>query len=315
MSSRLSYRLNWQPGKADLQVFVAALLAGSGWLFSTNALKELPPLLFIGSRFVLAGLIIGFFARLPKVRLDRRELGVLVLAAVALALSMIGWILGLKHTTHIGVAAFITATGNLMVPLLGSVLFGWALSRSLLTSFAIALCGLAFLFLDTSSAFDPSHLVFLGSAAMWAISIGLVKNSRASIGIAALTSMQLGLSGLIILVVSGFTEEFPRDLPSGATSSWFLLSVLLSTCARFTLQFRGQRALPAGRSAVLMAFEPIWAMALGVIWLGTSVSFAQAIGCSIIFAAIALEISRISSAEEPLAPDTRRSAEPKLLKE
>jgi drug/metabolite transporter (DMT)-like permease len=303
--------LHWQPGKADLQVFLAALLAGSGWLFSVNALKELPALFFIGSRFLLAGLIIAVFVRRPLARPGRKELAFLALAAVALALSMIGWITGLKHTSHIGVAAFITATGNLMVPFVGTALFGWPMSRSLLASFAIALCGLAFLFLDTSSTFDPSHLVFLGSAGMWAISITLVKNSQAKIGIAALTSMQLGLSGLIILLVSALTGGLPTAWPSTATSTWFLLSVLLSTCARFTLQFRGQRALAPGRAAILMAFEPIWAMMLGVVLLGTSVSLAQAIGCSIIFIAIALEISRISSAEKPLALDHNLSAKPK----
>lgn len=44
---------------ADIQLCLAALLAGGGWLFSIHALKELPPLLFIGSRFLIAGLLIG----------------------------------------------------------------------------------------------------------------------------------------------------------------------------------------------------------------------------------------------------------------
>ncbi|MQB46127.1 DMT family transporter [Rhizobium sp. ICMP 5592] len=288
--------VNLQPGKADLRVFAAALLAGSGWLFSTNALQALPPLFFIGSRFLLAGLIIFLFAGLPKIRLRGRELLGLVMAASCLALSMIAWIIGLKHTSNMGVAAFITATGNLLVPIVGAGLFRWHLPGRLLVSFSLALGGLIFLFLDTSSKFDSSHLFFIFSAFLWAVSIAAVKQSNARIDVKSLTSIQLGVSGLIILAAALVFEDLPATLPSNQTFIWFLLSVLLSTCARFTLQFQGQRAMSAGRGAVLMAFEPIWTMILSIFYLGASLSFAQAAGCSIIFAAIVREVSPSSDA-------------------
>jgi drug/metabolite transporter (DMT)-like permease len=40
---------------------LATLLATGGWVFSTMALRGLPPLLFIGVRFALAGGIVGAF--------------------------------------------------------------------------------------------------------------------------------------------------------------------------------------------------------------------------------------------------------------
>ncbi|MCW0001371.1 EamA family transporter [Pararhizobium sp. YC-54] len=103
--------------QADLQLGAAALLAGSGWLFSMKALAAFPPLFFMGSRFVIAGVLIAFFADLGDVRRTLKRCWPLVVSSVAMALSMIAWILALKHTTHAGVAAFISATGNLMVPL------------------------------------------------------------------------------------------------------------------------------------------------------------------------------------------------------
>lgn len=109
--------------RGDLQLCAAALLAGSGWLFSINALAALPPLFFMGSRFILAGVLIGFFADIASLRRARGDWLPLAISAGAMALSMIGWILALKHTSHAGVAAFITATGNLMVPLVGTVFF------------------------------------------------------------------------------------------------------------------------------------------------------------------------------------------------
>ncbi|QFY60468.1 EamA family transporter [Rhizobium grahamii] len=303
--------LQWRPGLADLQVIAAALLAGSGWIFSTNALKELPPLFFIGSRFLLAGVLIGAFARMPSGGWKLRELGYLALAAVALALSMTGWIVALAHTAHIGVAAFITATGNLIVPLVGAVMFRWRLPPGFLASAALALVGLSFLFLDRSSAFDASHFIFLGSALLWALNIALVKNTKAQMGIAGLTATQLIISGAIILGASWLVETPPSMPPSLAASGWFLASVVLSTCARFVLQFRGQQSLPPGRAATLMAFEPIWAMTLTVALFGASISVAQAVGCAVIFFAIAREVSR--SADVAAATSATSKMHPKHI--
>ncbi|WP_244546773.1 MULTISPECIES: hypothetical protein [unclassified Ensifer] len=41
---------------ADLQIAIAAFVAGARWLFSIQAFAEFPPLLFLGSRFLIAGL-------------------------------------------------------------------------------------------------------------------------------------------------------------------------------------------------------------------------------------------------------------------
>jgi len=272
--------------RGDLQLCVAALLAGSGWLFSINALAALPPLFFMGSRFILAGVLIGFFA---DIRGLRKVLGAwvpLAVSAGAMALSMIGWILALKHTSHAGVAAFITATGNLMVPLVGALLFRWPLAKSLSLSLPLACAGLALLFLDARTGFDTTHLLFLGAALLWAISVALMKNANPALGTATITAFQLIVAGLSILAASCLFEEWPRVTPSLGIWMWFLASVLLSTCLRFALQYQGQRLVAPARAAMLMSAEPVWTMALSTIFLATSISPLQAVGCAVIFAAV-----------------------------
>lgn len=275
-----------RPMAADIQLSLAALLAGSGWLFSINALKELPPLLFIGSRFLLAGLIIGLLVDMRTLGASGRRLTRLLPGAAALALAMMGWILGLKQTTNPGVAAFITATGNLLVPVFGLLIFGWRVERGLWLSLALALGGMALLFLDRQSHVDAGHIYFTVSAGLWALSIALVKRNATDFGPVIVTSVQLAVSGFIILVVSLFVEDLPETLPSIPTLGWFLASLLLSTCLRFLLQFRGQQAVSAGRAALLMCFEPAWTLVFSLSLLGTSLSLAQALGCATIFAAI-----------------------------
>lgn len=284
--------------KADLQLCAATLLAASGWLFSVKALAALPPLLFMGSRFVIAGALIAIFADFSSLRRGLRQCLPLLVSAFTMALSMIGWILALKYTSNAGVAAFISATGNLMVPLVGAFLFRWPLSRSLLLSLPLALIGLCFLFLDGRSSFDASHLLFLGSACLWACSVALIRNANPALGTATVTSFQLVVAGLLMLAASLIFEDMPGSLPPSSAWLWFLASVLLSTCLRFALQYQGLRQAAPGRAAVLLSFEPVWTMAIAAAFLGTSISWMQAIGCAIVFAAITSDLrSRSHSAD------------------
>lgn len=272
---------------ADFQVGLAAFLAGSGWLFSIQALKELPPLLFIGTRFLLSSILIGFVFGLPKSQSNYIQWRGLLISSIAMAGAMIGWIIGLKHTSHLGVAAFITASGNLVVPFVGFVLFRWPIRRSFGVCFAVSLCGLGFLFLDRQSGFEPSHVLFMGSAILWAVSVALAKNATTSTSSSTIAVVQLAITGVIIIATSLITEDFPVSMPSAGAFGWFSASVLLSTCLRFILQFEGQKGSSPARAALLMIFEPVWAMAFAYLVFGASVSMIQAIGCAIIFAAVA----------------------------
>jgi hypothetical protein len=117
-------RLSLRPALAgEAQRFMAALLAGMGWVFSVNKIREMPPLFFIGSRFLLAGSIVGLIAFQRARRLRFFDVAHLTTGALFLGFAMIGWIIGLGHTSNPGVAAFISATGNLLVPVLGKLMF------------------------------------------------------------------------------------------------------------------------------------------------------------------------------------------------
>nr|WP_272951012.1 DMT family transporter [Agrobacterium vitis] len=269
---------------------MAALLAGSGWLFSINALKELPPLLFMGSRFLIAGLLIGLLIDFRSLRGRGKQLSYLLPAAAALALAMMFWIIGLKQTANPGVGAFIAALGNLLVPVFGLLMFRWPVGRGIWLSLALAVVGMSLLFLDRGARVDDGHIYFIISAGLWAVSITLVKRTSVNFDPVVVTSIQLAVSGLIILLVSLALEELPRALPSGAVSGWFLVSILLSTCLRFLLQFRGQQLASVGRAAILMSFEPVWTLLLSLSLLGTTISITQAVGCGIIFVAVTKEM-------------------------
>ncbi|MCY1739591.1 DMT family transporter [Ensifer sp. SL37] len=255
-------------------------MAGAGWLFSIHALAEFPPLLFLGSRFVIAGLLIGLLARFASFAELGRAVRLLLPAALALAVAMMAWIFGLKQTTNPGVAAFITSTGNLLVPVFGLLFFGWPVGRALWISISVALAGMGLLFLG------PGARVEVVSALLWAASIALVKRNSTEIGAVATAAIQLVVAGVVILAVSLPVEQMPAAVPSIAIWGWFLASILISTCLRFVLQFRGQQMIFAARASVIMCCEPVWVLVFALAFLGSPLSLSQILGCAVILLAM-----------------------------
>lgn len=285
MSSDRSAQHPSQP-IADLQIAIAAFVAGAGWLFSIHALAELPPLLFLGSRFVIAGLLIGLLARFATFAELGRAVRLLLPGALAFAVAMMAWIFGLKQTTNPGVAAFISSTGNLLVPVFGLLFFGWPVGRALWISIAVALAGMGLLFLGPGARVEAAHLYFVVSALLWAASIALVKRNSAEVGAVAVAAIQLVVAGVLILAVSLLVEEMPAAVPSIETWGWFLASILVSTCLRFVLQFRGQQLISAARASVIMCCEPVWVLVFALAFLGTPLGLSQILGCAVILLAM-----------------------------
>ena len=93
--------------EADLVLILTGLIAAAGWIFSKEALVGLPPLLFIGLRFAIAGLVLGAFS-VPQLRtLDAHGLRSGLLVGALFAAGMVLWILGLSHARHLGEAALV----------------------------------------------------------------------------------------------------------------------------------------------------------------------------------------------------------------
>ncbi|MEI2298534.1 DMT family transporter [Ensifer sp. MJa1] len=270
---------------ADAQIAIAAFVAGAGWLFSIKALAGLPPLLFLGSRFVIAGLLIGIMASFPPIAALGRTVRLLLPGALAFAVAMIAWIFGLKQTANPGVAAFITSTGNLLVPVFGLLFFGWPVGARLWISIAIALAGMALLFLGPNARVEAAHIYFVVSALLWAASMAFVKHNSAAVGAGGVAAVQLVVAGFVILAASLVVEEVPAAVPSIEIWGWFLASVLISTCLRFVLQFRGQQSISAARASLIMCSEPVWVLLFSLTFLGAPLSLSQMLGCAVILLA------------------------------
>jgi len=271
--------------RADLLLVATTLIAAAGWIFSKEALVGFSPLLFIALRFSGAGLVLAFFCLKPLQNLNKVQLAAALKVGLLFGFAMVFWILGLKHAQHLGVGAFLTSLGIVIVPLLNFALGGEKPSHFAFLSLPFVIAGLGVLSLDSEFYFGLGELSFLFSATFLAFMF--VFNSRAAAGISALplTAIQLLVAGLITGIASLVFEVWSFQ-HTPVIWGWFAASLLLATSLRFLLQTYAQGLAPPSHTAIIMTLEPVWTAILASFWFAEIMSSYQLIGCSLIFIAV-----------------------------
>lgn len=270
--------------KADLLLVGVTLLAALGWMFSKEALAGIPPLLFIGIRFLLAGLILFPFGWSKLLRLDRQGWLFSIGVGLSFTLGIMFWIMGLHYASHIGVGAFLTSLGVVLVPVL-ALLFGDRPGRSVWAALPLAALGMASLSLDSELVIGKGELFFLISAVAFALFYNLNSRVASRISVIALSVIQLIVVGLVALMISALTETW-RVEASFELLGWLLASVLIATSVRFFIQTWAQGMAPVSHTAVIMTLEPVWTALLAIWWFSETMTPMQLLGCGLIFSAL-----------------------------
>jgi len=267
--------------KADLMLVSATMLAGIGWIFSKQAISEMPPFLFIGSRFALASLILLPFCirrikRLPWMDILKAS-SVGLLQGIALLL----WIYSVSISESLGEGAFIVSLSMLFVPLIAWLLFHQRPSSNFAVALPLAILGLYALSSSGHWTLSGSQMFFFLSALTTALQFNLNSRYSRSIPTVALTCLQFFWTGALALIFSAFFEVWPESYQS-ITWVWFLASVIPATCFRFLLQIRGQKSTSTTNAALIMILEPLWTVLLSVAIYSEVMTFNKVTGCLLI---------------------------------
>lgn len=276
----------------DALMVLVTLLAACGWVFSRETLQGMEPALFLSYRFTIAGVLLGLLSLSGLRELGRTGWRRAALTGLVMGVALNFWITGLHQATHMGVGAFLTSLGVVLVPITGKLLFRTAISRATWLAMSFAIFGLAFLSLEQNLALSTSDLWFLAAATAFSFHFHCNSHFAATLPALPLTAVQLTMTGLMALAVTGFTEG-PPQLPPSEVLGWLGGSILLGTCARFFLQVRTQGKLPATRAALWMTLEPVWVTLVGVVGFGERLSLWQGVGCLLIL--VALLVSRLGA--------------------
>ncbi|MCW2254010.1 drug/metabolite transporter (DMT)-like permease [Providencia alcalifaciens] len=272
--------------KAELFLVLTTFIAAWGWVFSREAVQGMPIFAFLGSRFLLAAIILLPFCRGKRNQIRLRQLPSILMTGGWMALNLVLWIYAVATTDSIGEGAFIMSLAMLFVPLVGWVVLKIRPSRYFWEALPIAILGLACLTLFTGQVqLKSSQLWFLAAAIVQAIYFCYTSLYTRSVPLLPLTTIQLACTGSAGLILSFFLEEWPTTL-STTTLMWFIASVVIATSLRFILQLIGQKNTTTANAAIIMILEPVMTVFVAAIWYHERMPLIQIIGCILILSAL-----------------------------
>jgi len=267
---------------------------GSTFLAIRIAIGTIPPILMMGIRCVIAGVLLLAVASIrgewPRWRAwaDAALAGVLMFGAPYAALA---WS---EQRVSSGMAAMLVATLPFWLALIewGR---GMRPSPRMLAGLAIGLTGVALLVahgLTVPSAATPIVLIILGELA-WATA-SVYAQPRLPKSLLLNAGMPLTAGGVLLLMLSWSMREWPRFDPRAVSAASFMALAYLTvfgSIVAFSAYAFLLRVAPASRVSTHAYVNPLIAVALGAGLAGEPFTASIGIAAAVIAAGVALVLS------------------------
>ncbi len=203
-----------------------------------------------------------------------------IVLTIATSLQQIALTLG----TAPGKAGFITSFYMLLVPI-----FSIALKKKVRPLIwccsAAALGGLYLLCVTEHFTIESSDIVMFSCAVAFTFHIMIIDKVSPHVDGVKLSCIQFFVAGCIATVPMLLTETIViADLKSAAFSIAF--AGIMSSGVAFTLQILAQQRIDPTIASMLMSLESVFAIVTEILILSTMPTAREAIGCTVIFAAI-----------------------------
>ncbi|MBV9823755.1 MAG: EamA family transporter [Actinobacteria bacterium] len=290
---------------------VVYVVWGSTYLAIRVGVRDLPPGILAGARYLLAGLLLypiaiasGPAELRTEDRPNRAQWAGCAVVGVLLLVFGNGGVTVAEQTVPSALAAVLVAT----VPL-WMVLFGVLLQRDRVRPLAalglvVGLAGVAVLAGGGPlSGHLAGVLVILGASASWGL--GSVLGHRLPLPRRALlgAAMQMLVAGVVLLAVAAAGGEFSRvHWAAVHASSWWAFAWLVvpGSIVGFTAYGYALAQLPRPTVATYAYVNPVVAVALGVLLLNEAFTLRAALGTALVVGSVVLTVRRPAAAEHPV---------------
>jgi drug/metabolite transporter (DMT)-like permease len=292
---------------------VVYLVWGSTYLAIRVGVGHLPPLLFAGTRYVIAGALLYPIALRSTTSSrgsakDRAKPGarawfVGAVIGVLLLFAGNGGVTIGETTLSSGFAAVLVAT----VPL-WMIVFAWPVQHQRVTfrsavALAVGLGGVIILVGDgTASGRISGVIIVLGAAAAWGF--GSVLSHRLAVpGHAMLAAaIEMLAGGVVLLAVAAGSGEFSRILWSSVpATSWIALAYLIGpgSILAFTAYGYALSHLPVTTVSTYAYVNPVVAVLAGIMFLGEQFTWREGLGAALVLASVIITLHRSRSTSRP----------------
>jgi drug/metabolite transporter (DMT)-like permease len=297
-SSRRASSLNvW------LALGIVYVVWGSTYLAIAIAVETLPPLLYSGVRFAIAGVILAAWLTLRRVdlRVSRRELGGAATVGVLMLAGGNGLVSLAERTVPSGVAALIVASIPLWI-VVYRMIAGERVGRDLFSGVFLGLVGVAILVVPggLNGTIDPlGALMLFGATLSWALGtflsprLGTPRNALVS------TTYQM-LAGGVVLIVAALPKGELAHLDAAIFSTRSLIAfaylVVFGSLVAYTAFTWLLQSASVSLVSTYAFVNPVVAVALGALILGEPITPTILVGAAVIVVAVAFIVFRQNAA-------------------
>ncbi|GAA5213210.1 DMT family transporter [Corallincola platygyrae] len=287
--------------RGEIYLVLTTLLAALGWGASKMVVAEMPGDLFIGSRFLIAGLLLLPSCYKQFNTLDRRQFAYLVSVGVILSIALQVWVYAVSRTSSLSEGAFIMSLAVILAPLTAWMLFRERPNKPYWIALPVAIVGMMLLTLTDGWTLEQSQLGFLAASVL--LSAHFVLNKRLTASVPTLLSICIqltvvGISGLLFAqfnaqlnAISG-SENVSFALTqfelSNAVLFWFAISIVGATVLRYLVQTLGQSSVKIETASLIMILEPLWTLAISLSLLGEAFHLQKVVGGLVILSSLVL---------------------------
>jgi drug/metabolite transporter (DMT)-like permease len=282
--------------KADLMLFITALIWGSVFAIQRIASQTAGVFPFNATRFLLGALILLCVVRFRWKPQGKQWLWIVLAGTLLLAASAFQQA-GLRTTTAAN-AGFITGAYVVVIPFILSIFLKQHISWRAWLAAGMTAVGVYMLSAGSELHLNPGDALELAGTFMWALHVIIVGKAMQKMDVMTFAIGQYLVVGLLGLIPALTLE---RSAMSGLPGMWWavIYAGVLSIAVGFTLQASAQKVAPPTDAAILLSLEAAFAALFGWWWLGESLQPLQWLGCAVILAAIL--ISQIHPEASPTA--------------
>ncbi|MGO0062889.1 DMT family transporter [Brevibacillus fluminis] len=267
-------------------VIVTTSLMGSSFAIGKLGLAYLSPLLLVGFRFTIAGVLMALWVYKKPKPSSLQDWSRIFLIGFFQTAGVMGCIFLSLRTITAGESSILTFTNPLLVVLLGTIFLG---NRYRVAQWIGVISGFlgVFITLGFHLQLTTGTLFGLGSAISWAIATLLVKRWGQRFQIWVLTAYQMLVGGLLLLVM-GVTLETPRLLITPSSIGIVLWLAIMASIVQFAGWFYLLKIGDPGKTSAFLFLAPFFGVLSGWVILGEVVQWYVYGGGLLIFAGIFL---------------------------
>ena len=298
-----------------ITLWTVYLIWGSTYYAIAYVIESMPPLLAMGIRFLIAGLLLASIVLLRQgvgeLRIPRAELRSSLLMGFLLLGFGIGTVSIAQAYVPSGIVALIIAALPLWIAIFRTI-SGERLAKVSWLGLMIGFAGVALLLkpgsitpvsdIENSKLFLFMLLVLLGNVG-WALGTFLAPRFALPKNTLVFTAYEM-LAGGISLTLAGFVKgESISDFLDATSWSWlwFVYLIVFGSIAAYTAYLWLVANAPVSLTATYAYVNPIIAVALGALFLDELITSAYAIGGLIILIGVILVVSVERIKKEPAA--------------